>query len=122
MDGIFIKCQETLIEGAWSDYPTIGVNNDELFINCNRFGNAPNYDFKKTFIYQIGLAEGYAGNALQYGLWNHIYTPDGWAYFVSASDGMGNSLSEKMYFVQMMPDSGSFVYLYELQGKLSSTQ
>lgn len=109
-------------EGAWSDYPTIGVNNDELFINCNRFGNAPNYDFKKTFIYQIGLAEGYAGNALQYGLWNHIYTPDNQdgLTLCPASDGMGNSLSEKMYFVQMMPDSGSFVYLYELQGKLSS--
>lgn len=109
-------------DSAWSDYPTIGISDDDLFINCNKFGDAPNYDFKKTYIYQVSLNEGYAGTALQYGMWNNIYTPDNndGLTLYPASQGMGQSMSEKMYFVQMMPDSGSQVYLYEINGKLSS--
>ncbi|MCC7030324.1 MAG: T9SS type A sorting domain-containing protein [Chitinophagaceae bacterium] len=109
-------------DSAWSDYPTIGISDDDLFINCNKFGDAPNYDFKKTYIYQVSLNEGYAGTSLQYGMWNNIYTPDNndGLTLYPASQGMGQSMSEKMYFVQMMPDSGSQVYLYEINGKLSS--
>ena len=109
-------------DSSWTDYPTIGVSNEDLFINGNRFGDAPNYDWKGTYIYQISLSEGYAGTSLQYGLWNQIYTPSGieGMTLYPASDGQGRSMSEKMYFVQMLPDSGSHVYLYELNGKLQS--
>ncbi|MBU3676364.1 MAG: hypothetical protein FGM54_04180, partial [Chitinophagaceae bacterium] len=55
---------------TWSDYPNIGLSANELFINCNRFGDAPQYNFKETYIYQLGLQEAYAGQVLSYGLWN----------------------------------------------------
>lgn len=109
-------------ESAWTDFPTIGVSNDDLFINGNRFGDAPNYDWKGTYIYQIGLTEGYAGTSLQFGLWNQIFAPDGEEGITvyPAMDGQGKSMSEKMYFVHLRPDSGSHVYLYEINGKLQS--
>lgn len=107
---------------TWSDYPTIGINNDELFINCNRFGDAPLYKWKETYIYQIGLAEGYAGNSINYGLWNQIFTPDNQdgITLYPASHGMGDTMQQKMYFVQLMPDAGNAVYLYTIDGKLGS--
>ncbi len=109
-------------DSSWTDYPTIGVSDDDLFINGNRFGDAPNYSYKGTYIYQISLSEGYAGTSLQYGLWNQIYTPGGLEGITlyPAADGQGRSLKEKMYFVQLMPDTGSHVYLYTLEGKLKS--
>lgn len=107
---------------SWTDYPTIGISNDELFINGNHFGDSPNYDWHGTHIYQIDLNSGYAGTALQYGLWKNIFTPDNMdgITLYPASNGQGLSMNEKMYFVQLMPDSGSNVYLYQIEGKLSS--
>jgi hypothetical protein len=109
-------------DSTWTDYPTIGISDDDLFINGNRFGNAPNYLFKESYIYQIGLADGYAGNTLNYGLWNNIYTPDNkeGITLYPAQDGQGRSLKDKMYFVSLMPDSGSHVYLFEINGNLLS--
>jgi len=103
---------------SWTDYPTIGISDDELFINGNRFGDAPNYNWKETYIYQVGLTEGYAGNTLQFGLWHQIFTPGGLdgITLYPASNGLGQRMKEKMYFVHMMPDSGSYVYLYEING------
>lgn len=107
---------------SWTDYPTIGISNDELFINGNHFGDAPDYNWHGTHIYQIGLDSGYAGAPLQYGLWKDIFTPDNMdgITLYPASNGQGLSMNEKMYFVQLMPDSGSNVYLYQIDGKLSS--
>jgi len=109
-------------DSTWTDYPTIGISDDDLFINGNRFGNAPNYSWKETYIYQIGLTEGYAGNTLNYGFWNNLYTPDGKEGITCypAADGQGRSLKDKMYFVSLMPDSGSKVYLFQIDGNLMS--
>jgi hypothetical protein len=105
---------------TWSDYPTIGINDDDLFINTNRFGDAPLYSFKETYLYQIRLSDGYAGQPLTTGLWNNLQAPDGTPGITlyPASDGFGKSLKEKMYFVQLRPDFGSSVYVYTLTGKL----
>jgi hypothetical protein len=109
-------------DSTWTDYPTIGINDDDLFINGNRFGDAPTYNFKESYIYQIGLSEGYTGTTLNYGLWNNIYTPDAKdaVTIYPAADGQGRSLKDKMYFVSLMPDSGSNVYLFEINGNLLS--
>lgn len=109
-------------DSSWTDYPTIGVSDEDLFINGNLWGDAPNYNWHGTFIYQISLQSIYNGSAIQFGLWNQIYSPDNTAgvTLYPAMDGQGNSLSEKMYFVHLNPDSGSNVYLYTIHGKLQS--
>jgi hypothetical protein len=111
-------------DSTWTDYPTIGISDDDLFINGNRFGNSPLYKWKETYIYQIGLNEGFAGITLNYGIWNNIYTPDNkdsLATLYPASNGLGHSLKNKMYFVGLMPDSGSNVYLFQINGNLTSS-
>lgn len=124
MDGwnLYSLSGNPYMDTAWTDYPTIGINDDDLFISGNRFGDPPSYSWKGAYIYQISLDNGYAGSGLQYGLWNNIFAPDGEdAYTIyPASDGMGNSLSEKMYFTHLRPDTGSKVYVYTLTGKLQS--
>lgn len=108
---------------TWTDFPTIGINDDELFINGNRFGDAPNYKWKESYIYQIGLADGYAGTPLTFALWNNLQTPDmkDGVTCYPASDGQGKSIKDKMYFVCLQPDSGSKVYLFRLDGNLASS-
>ncbi|MEZ5046468.1 MAG: T9SS type A sorting domain-containing protein [Chitinophagaceae bacterium] len=111
------------IDTAWSDYPSIGINDDELFINCNRFGNPPNYEWKQSYIYQIGLQEGYNAQTLNYGVWDSLLAEDNEEPITMypASHGFGSSLKDRMYFVYARPDSGSKVYLHELHGNLNST-
>lgn len=103
---------------TWSDYPNIGVSKNELFINCNRFGDAPTYRFKETYLYQIGLAEGCAGQALSYGLWNGISTTDGLPGITlcAATEARGNYLNDTMHFLMARPDSGSKWYSFRLSG------
>lgn len=110
-------------DSSWSDYPSMGINDDEVFINLNRFGDAPTYNWKETYLYQVGLQEGYAGTSLNYGLWNNIYTPDGdeGITVCPAGDGLGQSLKNKMYFVHTRPDTGSTVYAYVMNGNLLSS-
>jgi hypothetical protein len=105
---------------AWTDFPTIGINDDELFINGNQFGPNP-YPFKGSYIYQIGLLQGYAGDSLQFVTWNQIAPPDSNppVTMYPASHGQGKSIINKMYFVHLAPDSGSNVYVYRIDGKLS---
>jgi hypothetical protein len=108
---------------AWTDFPTIGVNEHELFINGNQFGDAPLYAWKGTYIYQINLQEGYNGDPLLSGIWDGISTPGGLdgITLYPASHGLGDSMYQQMYFAQLMPDSGSMVYLYRIKGLLSDT-
>jgi hypothetical protein len=107
---------------TWSDYPNIGLSANELFINCNRFGDAPTYRFKETYLYQIGLSEGYAGIALTYGLWNNINTPDGLPGLTlcAATEAHGNYLTDTMHFLMARPDSGSYWYSFRVSGNRNS--
>ena len=108
---------------AWTDFPTIGINDDELFINGNQFGGAPTYDWKGSYIYQVGLQQGYLGDTLITDTWSQILAPNGTEPFTMypASDGQGRSLSQKMYFVHLAPDLGSNVYVYRIDGLVNDS-
>ncbi len=51
---------------TWSDYPVIGINDEELFIGFNTFtnGSSNNSGFVEGTFWQIGNQEGYAGDTL----------------------------------------------------------
>lgn len=51
---------------TWSDYPVIGINDEELFIGFNTFtnGSSNNSGFVEGTFWQIGNHEGYAGDSL----------------------------------------------------------
>lgn len=51
---------------TWSDYPVIGINDQELFIGFNTFtnGSSNNSGFVEGTFWQIGNAAGYAGDSV----------------------------------------------------------
>jgi hypothetical protein len=61
---------------AWSDYPMIAVNNNELFITVNQVydGQPWQTGFKETFIWQINKWDGYNGDSLRTQLHSGINT------------------------------------------------
>lgn len=112
-----------LQDTSWTDYPLIGLNDDELFITGNRYGDPPAYPWHGAYVYQIDLQSGYSGNSLMFGIWNNIYGPDnedGFSLY-PASQGQGKNMTDMMYFAHLRPDSGSHVYIYKISGKLNST-
>jgi hypothetical protein len=109
---------------SWTDFPTIGVNDDELFINGNQFGpQSQSYPFRGSYIYQIGLKEGYQGDSLQFVTWNQILASDGTSPITMypATNGIGQSQKNQMYFVHLREDTGSNVYVYRIDGQLNDT-
>lgn len=61
---------------AWSDYPMIAVNNNELFLTVNQVydGQPWQTGFKETFIWQINKWDGYSGDSLRTQLHSGINT------------------------------------------------
>lgn len=112
-----------LNNGCWTDYPNIGVSNGELFITGNLFTDQ--FSFNQTIIYQIGKAQGYAGQSLSYEVWSGIEDGSGSTAFtiVPASHGQGTSYGPEFYFVSAR--SGGFsgsvgrIYLYKISDALS---
>jgi hypothetical protein len=112
-----------LNDSSWADYPSIGINNNELFINVNLFKGPPTYAYNQTAIYQVNLANGYgAGSSLSYKVWaGNITAPDGKPGFtlVPASDGMGAASKDaSMYFVSNWPDGNDKVFVYKITDEL----
>jgi Secretion system C-terminal sorting domain len=108
-----------LSDSSWADYPNIGINNNELFINVNLFKGQPTYAYNQSVIYQINMANGYgAGAMLDYKVWaSNIQTLDGKPGFtiVPASDGMGQaSTSKNMWFVSNWPDGDNGVNAFQI--------
>jgi hypothetical protein len=112
-----------LNDTSWADYPNIGINNNELFINVNLFKGAPTYGYNQSIIYQINLSNGYgAGALLGYKVWaSNITTLDGKPGFtiVPATDGMGlASSNNNMWFVSNWPDGDNGVNAFEITTEL----
>ncbi len=112
-------------DSTWSDYPSVGINNDELFINVNAFKGPPSYNYRQSNIFQISLQEGYLGNAsVTYKVWSgNIKLNNGKPGFtlVPAANGLGESQSPNMWFVAQWPDADNSVSTYQITGNLASS-
>lgn len=98
-----------LQNNTWFDYPGLGVSTNDVFITGNLFTSGNN-QFNQALVFQVGKAQGYAGQPLNYlwwfGLSNTPYAaftlqPAGWGQqgnagpgmlFVSSNSGGGNVL------------------------------
>lgn len=60
---------------TWFDYPAITISKSEFYFTGNKLGFNTSWQtgFKNSVIYQIKKAEGYAGQALNYKIWDSIY-------------------------------------------------
>ncbi|MCD6011166.1 MAG: hypothetical protein K0Q79_1028 [Flavipsychrobacter sp.] len=62
-------------DSTWFDYPAFAVTKDELFFTGNQIRNNMSWQagFKRTVIYQVRKADGYAGAAtLNYQIWDSV--------------------------------------------------
>jgi len=60
---------------TWFDYPAITISKSEFYFTGNKLGFNTSWQtgFKNSVIYQIKKADGYAGQTLNYKIWDSIY-------------------------------------------------
>ena len=60
---------------TWFDYPAITISKNEFYFTGNKLGFNTSWQagFKNSVIYQIKKADGYAGQTLNYKIWDSIY-------------------------------------------------
>lgn len=104
--------------GEWTDYPNIGVSNDELFITGNLFNNAQNPT--RPIIWQIDKNKGYAGDQIRFKTWTGLQNTVGGPAFtvVPAPFGQDGNVGPGMFFVSNDLYSGSSVKLFDLTGNM----
>nr|MBP6315293.1 T9SS type A sorting domain-containing protein [Chitinophagaceae bacterium] len=61
-------------DSTWSDYPIIALSDKDLFMTFNQVKDNVSWTigFRQSVIWQINKADGFAGNPLQYTLWDSI--------------------------------------------------
>jgi hypothetical protein len=114
-----------LQNGCWSDYPSVGMNDDELFISTNLFKSVSPYNYNQAVIYQIKKDSGYfAGNSIQYKLWsgNIKISANKPAFTIApTTEGFGKSYSAGMWLVSQWPDQDNKVTLFRITGSIADS-
>lgn len=110
----------------WGDFPSIGINNEELFICMNifeRFNANDSSSFENSLVLQIEKAPGYAGAAqLNCKEWKDIENTDGIDAFsmVPAGDAFQSSgYGPGCYFVSNYARNSTKFFWYELTGDIN---
>lgn len=100
---------------VWSDYPNIGISQEELFITCNLFDN--NNSFQAAGVWQIRLSDGYNAQPLTL----RSYTLQG-AFSLAPAQHQGASVSASNFFFVAKPSngSGSSILVYEINNTLGA--
>ncbi|GAB5539652.1 MAG: hypothetical protein Salg2KO_17550 [Salibacteraceae bacterium] len=103
---------------SWTDYPNIGLSEEELFITVNLFSN--NNSFNEVVIFQIDKSDGYAGATINYGTWDDVEDFFGSRSFtvVPASNGQQGHYGNNMYLVSSRAGGGTSIFLYEITDDL----
>lgn len=107
---------------AWSDYPSIGINAHELFINCNLFGRSP-FPFRGTYIQQIDLKSAYASAStpLQFKTWSG-FNDTVFITLTPAPNGLMESPNAThMNFVMTNPGEDTLVHMFTITDTMNAT-
>lgn len=68
---------DTMDENQWFDFPSIGINRNELFITGNMLWDSTNVDISGNKVFQIRKKEGYQNNPLAMRIWNDVLDGEG---------------------------------------------
>ena len=107
---------------SWTDYPSIGLNANELFISTNLFFSGGG--FNEAVIYQVDKFDGYNGSSsLDYQLWDGIFDANGGRAFtvVPATYGQQGTYGPEMYFVSSRSGGSSRFYYYEITDEINGS-
>ncbi|MEZ4688215.1 MAG: T9SS type A sorting domain-containing protein [Bacteroidia bacterium] len=102
---------------VWADYPTIGISNSDLFVSTNMFDS--NGDFQSVGLFQMSLADGYAGSSLN----SQSYIIGGNAFTVVPVNDESDQPDDKFYLVSRgnrTSQAGRNIVFYEVNGALAN--
>lgn len=101
-----LKDNVVVLEDVWTDYPSIGISTEELFITGNLFTNSG--EAKGAGIWQIPLSEGYAGATL-----NPVVYVTNYFSLVPVT-GATQPYGPDMYFIRNNIGNGVHVHVHYL--------
>ncbi|NUM50740.1 MAG: T9SS type A sorting domain-containing protein [Flavobacteriales bacterium] len=114
-----------LNNNTWSDYPVIGINQNELFIGINTFynGSQNNSGFKESCLWQIDKTAGFSGDTtLSTKYYHDILKPTNDSIFnITPIKGGSTSYGPNMYCLSnknLKLENDTF-YLLEITGKVN---
>jgi hypothetical protein len=109
-------------KGVWTDYPSIAVSKNELFITGNLFNNSNAY--KEPVVIQINKEDGLSGNSLHYQTWTSITDASGSFAFslVPAGGGMNENPGPGIYLVSTIMQAGNRINLYQITGDMDDEE
>lgn len=112
---------DALGKGQWTDYPNIGVSNNELYITGNLFSNQ-GY-FEEAFIMQINKHDGYDAKALRYQTWSDLKSQSGADAFtlVPVPYGQQGNYGPGTYFVCNDLNNSRNVNLFDLTDDMEAS-
>lgn len=110
-----------LNDGSWTDFPQIGISNNELYITGNLFFN--NSTFNQAVIYQVTKQQGFSGQPLTYQVWDDIEDAGGGKAFaiVPVSYGQQGNYGPGCYFISSRAGGWNRLSLFELTDDLTAS-
>lgn len=111
-DGWWVYELDGNVTGSvWTDFPQIAISEEELFITGNLFFDVGGSN--GSAIWQIELADGYAGSTLDYDV---VSTP----YFsLNPVEGGSEPYGPNMYFVRNNNSGGSQIFIHEITNTIA---
>lgn len=114
-------------EPQWTDYPAIGISGEDLFLTVNLIQQNVSWQegFRGTLIWQMSLADGYAG-AVNLGtqLWDDIRYNGRYIRNLNPVEGAYGNAGNNVYFIsnRNFDIQNDSVFLVEVTNTLSSGQ
>ncbi|MCC7029423.1 MAG: T9SS type A sorting domain-containing protein [Chitinophagaceae bacterium] len=105
-------------DSTWSDYPIIAVSDKDLIMTFNQVKDNVSWTigFKQSVIWQINKADGYAGNPLQYNLWDSINYNGAPLRNICPAKYQVQPFGNKMYFLTLrnVASSNDSIFVTEI--------
>ncbi|MDP6909309.1 MAG: T9SS type A sorting domain-containing protein, partial [Flavobacteriales bacterium] len=108
---------------TWSDYPVIGISQNDLFIGVNTFtnGSVNNSGFTESCLWQVGLSEGYTGNELITNYYSDILPGTNKIFNITPIGGGIEPYGPNMYFLsnRTSDEMNDTLFLLEVTGPVT---
>lgn len=112
--------------GTWSDFPSIAINQNDLFIGLNTFtnGSVNNSGFIETVFWQIGKAEGYAGDSLQTLYYHDIIARGDTTFNLCPVDPADSLRGPEMYLLsnRLLAEENDSLFVFRVTNSVASGQ
>lgn len=114
-----------LNNGTWTDFPSMAVSDDELFITGNLIqpGVSWQLGFKQTIIWQVDKSSGFLGNTLNTKLWSEIKYGSTYIRNMNPIKGGSSTYGNKMYLLsnRNFDVENDSIFILTIDGKINES-